>query len=134
MGEQIMLLETRKVKILVKINELQKEKTELERKLREEKDFNIAAWKEYGSELCANSMIANEAVIAKKIADVAEKIHILEQYLTGAFSASGRTQLYKLTVATDEAIKELEAKRLKLQESLSKFVLLDALLIQSGVE
>ena len=79
-----MLLETRKVKILVKINELQKEKTELERKLREEKDFNIAAWKEYGSELCANSMIANEAVIAKKIADVAEKYNVKMVKVTGS--------------------------------------------------
>src|SRR3989338_7948964 len=129
-----MLTETRKTKILIKIGELKKEKTELEQKLKEEKDFNIAAWNQYGSELCSASMVAKEAAIAKKIADIAEKIHILEQYLIGAFSASERTQLFKLMVATDEAIKELEAKRLKLQESSSKFVLLDALLIQSGVE
>ena len=128
-----MLTETRKIKILVKIGELKKEKTELEQKLREEKHFNISAWAEYGSELCSNGMIANEIAIAKKIADVAEKIHILEQYLIGAFSASERTQLYELTMAIDEAIKELEAERLKLQESLDKFILLDELLIQSGV-
>ena len=102
--------------------------------MREEKDFNIAAWKEYGSELCANSMIENEAVIAKKIANISEKIHILEQYINGAFSVSERTQLYELTMDIDEAIKKLEAKKLKFRESLDKFILLNALLIQSGVE
>ena len=42
-----MLTETRKTKILVKIGELKKEKTELEQKLREEKHFNVSSWAEY---------------------------------------------------------------------------------------
>ena len=129
-----MLTETRKTKILVKIGELKKEKTELEQKLREEHHFNVSAWAEYGSELCSASMVAEETAIAKKIADVAEKIHILEQYLTGAFSVLEKTQLYELTMDIDEAIKKLEAKKLKFRESLDKFILLNALLIQSGVE
>ncbi|MBI2446810.1 MAG: hypothetical protein HYV51_03290 [Parcubacteria group bacterium] len=129
-----MLTETQKARILVKIDALRTEKTELEHKLQEEKDFNVAAWNQYGSELCSKSMVAKEMAIDERIADVEKKINILEQYLVGAFSASERTQIFKLKMTTDEAIKELEAKKLKLQESLDKFILLEALLMQIDIK
>lgn len=123
--------EADKTGILVKIDELKKEKAALNQRLEEERNFHIAAWNEYGSELCAGEMADNEAAIAKKIADVSKKINILEQYLIGGFSAEERARLLELIAANSEAIRNLEAEKLKLQECLNNFNLLDALLKES---
>lgn len=130
-----MVSEIHRAKILVKIDELKKEKFALNQRLEKEKSFNIVAWKEYGSELCSAEMDANETAIVKKIADVIEKINILEYYLVGgAFSTFGRSQLRELIADHKKAIESTELVKLRMQESLDKFILLDELLMQSGIK
>lgn len=78
--------DTEKAKIVAAIKDMEKQAADLTLELEREKEFNLAAWNEYGSELCANELIGNERRISEKIKTIKEKINLLNDFLTGKIS------------------------------------------------
>lgn len=64
-----------------KIKELEQEARLLQGELSSEVSFNMAAWNEYGSELCAGEMIRKESEIRARIARVESKISLLCRFI-----------------------------------------------------
>ncbi len=79
-----MLTEAQKEKIGQKIAQLKKAREEAEARLASERSFNISAWNEYGSELCAGEMIKNERELERAIRALSGDIDLLQQGLDGA--------------------------------------------------
>ncbi len=76
-----------------KIKELEKEIGKLRFQLKSTESFNRSAWEEYGSELCSGEMIANENAIRDDIAEVKDKIVLLERFVGGNFDLSQESYL-----------------------------------------
>ncbi|KKR02377.1 MAG: hypothetical protein UT29_C0003G0033 [Candidatus Yanofskybacteria bacterium GW2011_GWA1_39_13] len=76
-----------------KIKELEKEEAMLKEELKNKQLFNASAWAEYGSELCAGSMIREEKDIYSRIDEVRNKIALLRLVVSGKLDISREERL-----------------------------------------
>lgn len=67
-----------------KLAALQIKHDDKRKELQDLQTLHEAAWKEYGSELCAGSMFAKEREVAAQLQSIADDIALLEAYLNGA--------------------------------------------------
>lgn len=130
MGVVIPIDEVRE-KIISAVENMKKQITDLTDDYQKEIELNSVAWKEYGSELCANEMVANERKIFEKIAGVQKILDLLNDFLAGKISFSEtevlRTTDHSCTLIIKEheaIIREHENKRAQIKERLENIALL----------
>ncbi len=78
-----MLDKIKEAKVVLKLKELKDESENLASAHSSKVSSNTAAWKEYGSELCAGDMIKQENKILEEKEDVDDDIDLLEKVLAG---------------------------------------------------
>ena len=106
--EQKMIAESR-------ISFLEKEAQRLRVNLRDKEAFNLAAWKEYGSELCSSSMVVEERKIQSEINQVNANIVLLRKFVEGRLDIFRGERLERNAAEIASQIKTL-------QDSLSLIV------------
>jgi len=108
-------------KILTKIIELEKKKSDLNQKLQSLISSNSSAWNTYGSELCAGSMMAEEKNLSDKIAEVDRNIDILTSFFDGEFILTEETILKKKLEIIENSKATLKKEEDAINLLLSKF-------------
>lgn len=118
-------------KVISAIEIIKKQITGLECDYKVEKENNLAAWKEYGSELCANELIANESKIFEKILEAQKTLDLLNNFLAGKISfletEALRTTDHTCTLIIKEheaIIREHENRKAQIKERLENIALI----------
>ena len=106
------MTELDRARVLVLIESLTKQKDELEKKLRGERDFNMSAWNMYGSELCAGDMERKEKDLEEEIKEIENRISLLRSFSNEIFEIDTEEEID----TEKELEKELAGINVKLQE------------------
>lgn len=117
-----------KEKITIATENFKRQIAELTNDHEREKSFNLAAWNEYGSELCANEMIAKELKIFEKIMAIQTTVDLLNDFLAGKISISEEETLRTADHLCTKIIKEHEDRKKKIKARLENISLVKSFL------
>jgi len=105
-----------------KIKELERMRTNLNEQLSSKQSFNLAAWSEYGSELCAGEMIRDEQEISNRISEIVNKIALLRKFIQGELDVSAEEKLKKNSEEIAARIVALQGSKQLVDGELSEIM------------
>lgn len=115
-------------KILKVVEDLEKEKKSLEKKLNDERAINRSAWSMYGSELCSGSMMSKEREIEQSLRDIQRDINLLTDLFDGKISFEHEPVVIMEMNEIDKKIEELTCEKNKGTEKIIQFAKIRRLL------
>ncbi|KKS44398.1 hypothetical protein A2567_00765 [Candidatus Azambacteria bacterium RIFOXYD1_FULL_42_11] len=117
-----------KAKIIAAIENLKKKQADLRCDLKSMEEFNLAAWAEYGSELCPNEMAADERRISDEIKEFQKIIDLLGEFLAGHIKLSEEADLRISDNLCVVEIRMYEDRRAEIKARLEKISLIKSFL------